>query len=60
MTARLVADRVETVVEVLDYHEHGSERFAHVVIDGGSYGDGLGDAEFCVSLDELSVIGGAA
>ena len=60
MNAHLVADRVETVVEVLDYHEHGTQRCAYVVIDGASYGDGLGDAEFCIALDELSVIGGAS
>ncbi|WP_343466388.1 hypothetical protein AAI421_14640 [Rhodococcus aetherivorans] len=60
MNAHLVADRVETVVEVLDYHEHGTQRCAYVVIDGSSYGDCLGNAEFCIALDELSVIGGAA
>ncbi|MHC3368797.1 hypothetical protein ACYAFX_16840 [Rhodococcus aetherivorans] len=55
-----MADRVETVVEVLDYHEHGTQRCAYVVISGSSYGDGLSDAEFCVAVDELSVIGGAS
>lgn len=60
MNTRLVADRVETVVEVLDYHEHGTQRCTTVVIDGASYDDQLGDAEFCIALDELSVIGGAA
>ncbi|GES35968.1 hypothetical protein RAJCM14343_1217 [Rhodococcus aetherivorans] len=43
------------MVEVLDYHQHGSERCATVVIAGESYGDDLGNNELCVGLAELSV-----
>lgn len=54
-THRLVADQYERVVEVLDYHQHGSERCATVVIAGESYGDDLGNIELCVGVAELSV-----
>ncbi|MCZ1075050.1 hypothetical protein [Rhodococcus sp. A5(2022)] len=55
-TRQLVAGQYERAVEVLDYHQHGSERCATVVIAGDSYGDDLGDQELCIELAELRMV----
>lgn len=55
-THQLAAGQRERVVEVLDYHQHGSARCATVLVDGDSYGDDLGDQELCIEIAELQAV----